>query len=297
MPHKLSAFHSAKSMARGIGLDPGEIYRRLSAASLRAAIHEQGLDGLCRRLRRIVPDLSLQYTYDLDPDEYARFWEIKLRGLHAFQVSCVLDVLDHMAARNAVIADIGDSSGNHATYIGALAKAGQVDRVISVNLDPTAVEKVRRGGGEAVLGRAEELDHGKIHADLYLSFETVEHLTDPLRFLHDIAVKGSGAPILISVPYRRQSRFGGSHLRLPDDRLPFQLTAEQVHIFELSPDDWKLLARFAGWRVEFSRIYRQYPRFHPLRLTRPLWKNLDFEGFLALYLTKDLSLSDRYRDW
>jgi hypothetical protein len=35
----------------------------------------------------------------------------------------------------------------------------------------------------------------------------------------------------------------------------------------------------------------------PLVLAKPLWQALDFEGFVALILKRDLSLSSRYADW
>lgn len=79
--------------------------------------------------------------------------------------------------------------------------------------------------------------------------------------------------------------------------MPARMTAEQVHVHEFSPDDWLLLARFAGWRPVFTRIYRQYPRYSPLRLTTGLWRRLDFEGFFAILLTRDLGVTRRYADW
>lgn len=75
------------------------------------------------------------------------------------------------------------------------------------------------------------------------------------------------------------------------------MTAEEVHVFELSPDGWTLLCRFAGFRAVEHRVYLQYPLRSPLALLRPLWRALDFEGFVALILKRDLSLTSRYADW
>ncbi len=237
----------ARTMLAPVGIEPGAVYQSLSAWSLRAALREQGLASLCDELRRIQPDLSTQYTAPLDAVEYERYWEIKMRGLHAFQTRCALDALATMEGEGLVVADIGDSSGNHARYLHALAPAGKLARFISVNLDEKAVEKIRARGGDAILCRAEELDLEGIRPDLIMSFETVEHLTDPLRFLHALAARGSADRTLITVPYRRVSRFGGNHMRLAEEVLPERMTAEEVHIYEFSPDDWTLLARFAGW--------------------------------------------------
>ena len=284
-------------IAKGMGIDTRAHYQGISARSLRAAIREQGLAPICERLRELRPDLRDQYTGTFDDTEYERYWEIKMRGLHAWQVRCVLEALDRIGGEGLVLADVGDSSGNHAAYIQALAPPGQVKRVVSVNLDPVAVKQVRAKGGEAILSRAEDLDLEELRPDLFLSFETIEHLTDPVRFLHALATKGAADHLLMTVPYRRRSRFGGAHMRLHDETLPARLTAEEVHIYEFSPDDWLLLARFAGFRPMFTRTYLQYPRRSPWRLTAPLWNRLDFEGFFAAFLQKDLSLTVRYADW
>ena len=118
------------------------------------------------------------------------------------------------------IVDIGDSSGNHSAYVHALTPDQKVKKIVSVNLDPTAIEKVRAKGFEAIQCRAEELDLENINPDLFVSFETVEHLPDPLRFLHSLAERGGADHLLISVPYQRKSRFGGHHLRQQDDQMP-----------------------------------------------------------------------------
>ncbi len=287
----------AKNLLNIAGFDAGKVYQSISAASLRAAIAEQGLGDMCDRLRQIVPDLRAQYTGGFDDAEYARYWESKMRGMHAWQVRLTLDALNHIGRQGQVIADIGDSSGNHGIYTKALAPAGQVARSIGINLDPVAVDKIKAKGAEAVLCRAEELDVEGINADLFTSFQMLEHLTDPVRFLHGLADRGSAEHLLLTIPYRRTSRFGGSHMRLPLDRMPESMTAEEVHIHEFSPEDWTLLARFAGWSPVFSKIYYQYPKRHPLVLSAPLWRALDYEGFLGLFLKRDLSLSRHYADW
>lgn len=286
-----------KKTARAFGVDPRALYQNLSAASLRAAIKSQNLEPVCDRLRKIVPDLRGQYTIAFDEAEYRRYWEIKMRGLHAWQTMMALNALARIGRGGLMLADIGDSSGNHGLYIKALAPMGQVDRVVSVNLDPVAVEKVRAKGGEAVLSRAEDLDLAGIRPDLFLSFETIEHLTDPVRFLHALAEKGSADWMLVTVPYRRMSRFGGAHLRLPENALPDVMSAEEVHVYEFSPEDWSLLSRFAGWRPVHASLYRQYPPRLPFRLTAPLWRALDFEGFFGMILIRDLSLARRYTAW
>ena len=285
------------SSVRATGVDTRALYHRLSARSIVAAAREQNLTDTMDRMREIAPDIADQYTYGIDPEEYARYWEIKLRALHAFQISSMLDAIATSEKDNLVVVDIGDSSGTHGAYLRALAPPGRVSRVVSINMDPVAVEKIRERGGEAVLTRAETLDLDALAPDFLMCFETLEHLTDPLRFLHRLAENPFGEHLVVSVPYRKTSRFGGTVLDRAADRLPQRMTPEELHIFELSPADWSRMAKLAGYRTAFCRIYRQYPRFGVMRATAPLWRNIDFEGFICLYLKRDLSVSQRYTGW
>jgi len=282
---------------KSLGVDTRKAYQSLSAASLRAAVREQGLQDLVVKLRDIVPDLRDQFTTEFDEAEYLRYWELKMRGIHAWQMQCVLDAVDKIDKSNLVIADIGDSSGTHARYLKGLDTGNRIDRTVSINIDPVAVEKIRRKGGEAILSRVEELDVNQLDVDLYLSFEMIEHLTDPIRFLHGLATQGHSDFLFMTVPYRRQSRFGGAHMRLPQDDLPDTFTPEEVHMFEFSPEDWSLLVRFSGYRIVFTRTYFQYPRYSPMRMISPLWRRYDFEGFLGFFLERDTGLAKRYSGW
>jgi hypothetical protein len=287
--------------ARKAGVDTRKIYHALSASSIKAAIREQQLAGRIDRLRTAVPDLRDQYTGEFDEDEYARYWEIKMRSLHAWQVRCVERALDHLpkptSGNGHVIADIGDSSGNHAKYIQCLLEPGRVTHVVSVNLDPVAIEKIKAKGGDAILCRAEDLGSLNLNPDLFVSFEMIEHLTDPVRILHSLATSGNCPHLLVTVPYRRDSRFGSQHVRQAVEQMPDRMTAEVVHMFELSPQDWIYLARLAGYKLVFKEIWLQYPRRGLLRLLAPLWRKTDFEGFLALFLERDLTVEKRYQDW
>jgi 2-polyprenyl-3-methyl-5-hydroxy-6-metoxy-1,4-benzoquinol methylase len=290
-------FSTAIRAARDLGIDTRAAYQLVSRWSLEDAAREQGLSDLVVQLRKIVPDLRRHFSGVLDEREYIRFWEAKMRTVHAWQVQCVLRALDSIAGDQLTVVDIGDSAGTHAAYLRALAPQRKLKRIIGINLDAAAVQRIQASGGEAIQSRAEDLRAHDIESDLFLSFETLEHLTDPLRFLHRLAEHGQADHMLITVPYRRASRFGGMHLRMRESDMPAMMNAEEVHIYEFSPDDWALLARFAGFRPVFTSTYRQYARWSWSRLTAGLWRKLDFEGFVAIFLERDLSLSRRYRDW
>lgn len=273
----------------------------LQRASLRAAIRRQHLGDLVAKLSSIVPDVGAQYTTFAIASDTAR---LKIRAQHASQVQLALDALGLVAAERKpsaspmTVVDIGDSAGTHVLYLKALVEqdsqlAGAVTRWISVNLDPIAVEKIRARGLEAILARAEDLQYALgIDVSLFMSFEMLEHLTDPIAFLDSLSRRASADWLVVTVPYIRTSRVGLHHMRHGHKR---PMTPENTHIFELSPPDWRLLFQQAGWRVERERIYRQYPRWGIWRITQPVWRRVDFEGFYGVILRRDRSWASCYQ--
>ena len=165
---------------------------------------------------------------------------------------------------------------------------------IGVNLDPKAVEKIKARGLAAVNARAEDLPKHDIKADIFLCFEILEHLADPCNFLHSLSANTNAKYLVLTVPYVRHSRVGLHHIR---DGRKGPVCAENTHILELSPEDWKLFARHSGWNIVKEKIYLQYPKKSLLRCTQPVWKKGDFEGFYGLILEKDDTWSSQYKDW
>lgn len=261
--------------------------------SLRQALSEQRLSGLAGQLSSIVGDLSGQYTNNVIDSRYRR---IKTRGLHAFQISLVKKAFSILgtASRKLNVVDIGDSAGTHLRYINHIFADRDI-RVLGVNIDPLAVAKIKKQGLEAICSRAEDLfDKYSVDADLFLSFEMLEHLMDPVGFLYDLSHKTACGLFVVTVPFVAASRVGLHHLRRNREDMT---CAENTHIFEFSPKDWKLLFKFCGWRVVFEKTYRQYPLRHWLRLTKYCWRRADFEGFWGVVLERDHSWSCRYKDW
>jgi len=274
---------------------------KLLEYSLNSASKEQGLTDLKVKLEKIIPDLSEQYTsFKIEGDYIVN----KLRSLHAFQIKLAqeaISMLETEKQKNSTLVDIGDSSGAHLRYLQNLAGSGNI-RAISVNLDPVAVEKVREKGFEAIESRAELLhEHPDFegNADIFLSYEMVEHLLDPTRFLHAMATKSECDYFVVTIPYLHRSRVGLHQIRNIDQQQDRAFNAETTHIFELSPDDWDLLFRFSGWKVVKSIRYTQYPknRLNLLSTLKYVWRKLDFDGFYGVILEKDDSISKRYKDW
>lgn len=286
-----------------VGIDT----QRILLKSIQQASIEQGLQAYVEKLCRIVPDTTLQYTNTSLNSLYSK---TKSRTQQAFQMRLFERAVRVQNKNKITVVDIGDSAGTHLTYIKELCKDISFNTV-SVNLDKTAVEKIKTRGMTAVHCAAEDLELGEEEIDLFVSFQMVEHLMDPCQFFRRLAISGKSDYCLITVPYRRKSSVGlwtyrilipflkknSEELDSLFSKLPVAKYAENEHIFELSPIDWKLLMLFSGWRPIYDEIYFQYPRRRILYFTKPVWRRVDFEGFWGIILKRDLSFSNIYKDW
>jgi len=276
------------------------IARNIFIYSISSAVKEQNLEVLKNKLELIVPDLRYQYS---SFEVKGKYLTDKVRSQHAFQVKIAQDAIDLLNSEKKkfpVLVDIGDSSGAHLKYLDALLEGNM--RAVSVNLDPIAVEKVRKKGFEAIESRAELLHrHPDFDgsADIFFSYEMIEHLFDPIGFLHSMATKSECDYFVVTVPYLYNSRVGLHQVRHRDKQKSIAFNAETTHVFELSPDDWDLIFRFSGWKIVKSVRYTQYPKniLNPLSLLRYIWRKVDFDGFYGVILEKDDSISKRYQDW
>lgn len=265
------------------------IVNPLYLRSLESAIEEQGLRKLAGILEQIVPDITKQYSMFEVNTPYLK---AKVRGLHAFQISLISKIIEKF--EKAIIVDIGDSAGTHLQYIIGLYSKGKDIKCLSVNLDDKAIGRIKGKGLDAIHARAEDLKDYNIDANIFLCFETLEHLMSPCQFLHELSSRTDAKYLIITVPYLKRSRVGLHHIR--DGRRDF-VNAENTHIFELNPQDWKLILKHSGWAIVEEKIYLQYPKKGFFRITKPLWKKYDFEGFYGLVLKRDNSWSSRYLDW
>jgi 2-polyprenyl-3-methyl-5-hydroxy-6-metoxy-1,4-benzoquinol methylase len=272
---------------------------KLLTFALQQSNRERGESQLKKELSTIVPDLSKQYTtFEVNMDN--SYLVNKIRGQHAFQMSIALKAIELLNKHKDYIniVDIGDSSGTHLIYLSTLLSEKNIHNIqtLSVNLDPVAVKKIKDKGLNAILSKAEELhlQPDGIKADIFLSYEMLEHLFDPISFLHNMATKSECEYFVLTVPYVYQSRVGMHHLRENNDQ---EIFAENTHIFELSPEDWNLLFRFSGWEIVYRDKYTQYPKSFPLNLTKYIWRKVDFDGFYGVILKKNLTIANRYQDW
>jgi len=236
--------------------------------SIKSAVNSQRLNSIFNKLIKVIPDISKQYT----STQLDSFYRLKVRAQHAFQISYTLKNVG--IYKNIV--DIGDSSGNHLKYL----KHFHPDiNAVSVNLDPRAVERINKNGGKAILCDAHKINEADIKAEVALSFQTLEHLENPLEFLRNLK-KGGFEKVIITVPYRKHSQVGLHQYR--NNKENFGI--EDVHIFELCPNDWILLFKYAGWNVDNHETYYQYPWYLPFM--KYYWERYDFEGFTGFTLAR-----------
>lgn len=246
----------------------------------------------------MVPDLKDQYTtFTIDMND--RYVVEKVRCQHAFQMMTLMKavqlLLEKQKKQEIVIVDIGDSSGTHILYLNKLLKEHGIEaNTLSVNIDPLAIAKIKNRGLNAILCKAEELHKHNIEADILFSFEMLEHLFDPISFLHTISSKTRCDYFVITVPYVQRSRVGLEHVRSNIDK---EANAESIHIFELCPEDWDLIFKFTGWKILHADCYTQYPKRGILNLMKYEWRRFDFDGFYGVILERDHRIKDQYKSW
>lgn len=284
-----------KKVLKGLGIDPKSFNEKVGGWSIRRVLYKNGLYALVERLRKIVPDISNQESSE--EEAFNDFWELKRRALQSFQCTMMLKALDYFSPGKIAVADIGDSAGTHMLYLQNLAGDEYEIDSLSVNLDPRAIKKIESRGLKAVLCRAEEIDLGEKKLDMIVSFQMVEHLHNPAIFFRRLAKKSLCNRLVVTVPYVKSSRVGLHYVR--PENLKAILFAEDVHIFELNPEDWSLLMLYSGWRVIYQKVYYQYPRKWPVisQMLGLYWRIVDYEGFWGVILERDTSFSECYQDW
>ena len=264
--------------------------------SLEKSNKQRGENNLKERLSVIVPDLKDQYTtFTIDKND--RYLVEKVRCQHTFQMTILMKAIQLLLnkQKKIVIVDIGDSSGTHILYLNEFLKEYGIEaKTLSVNMDQIAIDKIRKRGLDAILCRVEELHKHNIEADLFLSFQMIEHLFNPISFLNKISTNTQCDYFVITVPYVLKSRVGLEHIR---NNIKDDVYAESIHIFELSTEDWNLIFQFSGWKILHNDRYTQYPKAGILNLIKYEWRRFDFDGFYGVILERDHRIMNQYKSW
>ena len=284
-----------KKLLKCLGIDQKVLNEKVGEWSIKMASNRNYFCTLIQELRSIVPDISDQESSVRET--FNDFWEFKRRALQSFQCNLMLKTLKYFSPGRIAVADIGDSAGTHMLYLRRLAGDEYDIDSLSVNVDPRAIKKIESGGLKAAHCRAEDLGVRGDKFDMIVSFQMVEHLHNPTIFFRRLAKMSVCKKLVITVPYVKTSRMGLLYIR--QDNSSETVYAEDVHVFELNPEDWSLLLLHSGWRVIYKKIYYQYPRNWPIisRILRLYWRMVDYEGFWGVILEKDTSFSECYQDW
>ena len=250
--------------------------------SIKKALEDQGLTPRYNQIRRLNIDIANQYSKESIESEYIK---TKVLALHSFQMALFAQFINYQEEKKWNIIDLGDSSGNHSRYIKKLFDKHEFFTV-GVNNDKKAIERINNNNSigchssiESYISCYRNSDSNQIL--ILLMLETLEHLDNPIGVLKDIRTNMNSEALIVTVPFVRRSKVGLHYLRnnLKTDK---EVSQENNHIFELSPDDWMLLFKYCGFKVERAFIYYQYPCWTPF--LRYYWQAFDFEGFAGFIL-------------
>jgi SAM-dependent methyltransferase len=191
---------------------------------------------------RMIPELTDEITFRDHIARY-RFASGFVRGKRVLDIAC------------------GEGYGS-----AALTAAG-ASQVIGIDIAPEVVAHARRKYGvDARVGRAERIDLPDRAFDVVVSFETIEHLTEPTTFLREIArVLSPGGLLILSTPNKQHSQGG-------EGRNPF-------HEVEMTEDEFRgAMEEVFGTVRYFSQVLIEAPLFSARALaalhTRPRFRLL-----------------------
>jgi SAM-dependent methyltransferase len=180
---------------------------------------------------RLVPEL--------EPDTVQYFDHIR-RYLYAQQF-----------VQGRMVLDIACGTGYGRDILamgGALRTIG-----IDISLEALHYAAALRGANGFCCGNATHLPVKSVSLDLVVSFETLEHLHEPARFLAEVArVLKPDGDFVLSVPNRA--------VVSPGSPTPFS----PYHAFEPTLSEFETLLASSGWKIEELRGISHSPRLEAL---------------------------------
>ena len=238
----------------------------------------------------LFPDLKRHFIVPVETKEV----EDRIRLLVAAETLFIKKEIDKIIKdeNECSYADVGDSDGSVRLLLN-LNNYGDKLTSVGVNLQKSAVEKIKSTGLNAICADALSLGDQEINYDIVSVFETLEHLPDPIGFLSGIK-KVTNKKLIVSVPLIRRSRVGLTYIsdKWPKGKKP---TIENTHIFELSPLDWNKIFRHTGWKIDDEWKLMMFPSNKLSRIIlQPYWRYISFEGFWFVSLYKRSEYSSRY---
>lgn len=269
----------------------GKILRYLSLTAVHQVVRaSSNLDRMWQASIKHYPSFKDHFSLPVDDAEA----EARIRFLVAAECSFIEEEITSILASRQICsyADIGDSDGSVRVVLEDIFGKTRLETV-GINLQPSVVERMKKKGLNAICEDAIAVGNLGTRYNVVSLFETMEHLPDPIGFLQKIGSVVEDR-LVLSVPYIRNSRVG-LYYQENNWTKDLPVTIETVHIFELSPNDWKKIFLHSGWRVERETIFKQFPASGPLKWILSLyWRYTSFEGFYFVSLVKDTTHSSRY---
>lgn len=141
--------------------------------------------------------------------------------------------------------DIGTTSGLFLRYLGK--------HEMGMNISPRAVAHTLKHGVDSITGNAEALPFPDKQFDYILSFQTLEHMENPIKVLQEMA-RVCRKRAYITVPHTERTRIC-SAVNI-DKATPEPLQQHRWHMFEFSRDDlWRIMTR-TNFRITYEEVIR-----------------------------------------
>ena len=170
-------------------------------------------------------------------------------------------------ARNKDVLDIACGEG----YGTAALLAGGARSVVGIDIDAEAVEHARRKYNlQTRVGSAEEIPAADDEFDVVVSFETIEHVANPERFLDEcVRVCRPGGQLVISTPNKNVYLDGEA--------------PNQYHLSEMTPEEFMscLSSRFKKVNL-FGQILSQAPWWSPRICSVTTSPSFEIPGILRI---------------
>lgn len=174
---------------------------------------------------------------------------------------------------NKKIIDVGTTSG---IFLRHLNKKG-----VGLNISERAVESMKKFGVEAVLGSADDLKFADKSFDYLFSFQTIEHLENPLKALKEFT-RVTREKVLVTIPNVPRTSICSFESS--------EQSVHQWHVFVFSDADFNKIARRAGLKVSRRVIIIPIgkPRTFRQKLFYHRWQNHPwFQGYTFYELIPD----------
>lgn len=167
-------------------------------------------------------------------------------SLFCTQESNLLSFLQaHAPARCQTAIEVGAASDLFLRTVAAEHKIG-------VNVIPVCVENLQRQGIEGRLSVGPLIPASDGEADLLICFQTLEHVTDPIGFLRELAriLKADGT-LVLSIPFVFRTQIRQRFYGQAADRI--SQPEGEFHVFEFTPSDFSRILS----HTPFTQLHRQ----------------------------------------